>query len=301
MPISVLTSHQTRTMGRPSASTSPQKPRPPFNNTTTTYNPKPPSRPPSPLKQQISRQHVGAQMSHSRVPSSSSFNPTLPAKTPAFPARNNTATRLPRKDENLLSVNGSPLANPYEFGLGWFKGMEAQGDMEEGDEQDEQDTINNGPAGGRTLKRSKSSIVIRRDPSVAFPSTLNGLHSRTDSQASFYTASSQATSSSSHSRENSQTQPFSSHPPPETLGAFRFPSTLANNEMTPRPIAKHTRSFSALVAIPTKDGHMLEFDPLQTSPGALDALEGISDSAKKQAKAEMGRLIQATVDKWKIR
>jgi hypothetical protein len=56
-----------------------------------------------------------------------------------------------------------------------------------------------------------------------------------------------------------------------------------------------------LVAIPTKDGHLLEFDPLQTSPGALNALEGITDSAKKQARVEMGRLVQAAVDKWKIR
>lgn len=55
-----------------------------------------------------------------------------------------------------------------------------------------------------------------------------------------------------------------------------------------------------MVAIPTKDGHVLEFDPLLTSPGALDALVGITDSAKKQAREEMGRLIQATVDKWKI-
>ena len=63
----------------------------------------------------------------------------------------------------------------------------------------------------------------------------------------------------------------------------------------------HSRSFSALVAIPTKDGHLLELDPLQMSPGVLDAFEGITDSAKKQARAEIGRLVQAAVDKWKIR
>jgi len=44
----------------------------------------------------------------------------------------------------------------------------------------------------------------------------------------------------------------------------------------------------------------LEFDPLQTSPGAIDVLDGITTSAKKQAKAEMGRLVQAAADKWKI-
>ncbi|KAF8158345.1 hypothetical protein B0H34DRAFT_656138 [Crassisporium funariophilum] len=292
----------TRTMGRVPTTPSPQKRRPPFNNTTSTYNPRPPSRPTSPLKHQASNSNIGQ---HSRVPSSSSFNPNLPPKTPAYPAGkyngSHTATmRLPRKDENMLSVNGSPLANPYEFGLGWFHGIErAQMDMEDDESQEEHDTQRTGIAGTRTLKRSKSSIVIRRDPSVAFPATLNGLHSRTDSQTSFYTASSRETSSS-HSRENSQsTQAFTPHPP-ANLPAFRFPSSRPNmNEATPRP--QHVRSFSALVAIPTKDGHLLEFDPLQTSPGALDALEGITDSAKKQARVEMGRLVQAAVDKWKIR
>lgn len=194
----------------------------------------------------------------------------------------------------MLSVNGSPLANPYEFGLGWFKGVElAQMDAEEGSYD-----ASGSQGDAKTLKRTKSSIIIRRDPSIAF--SQNGLQSRADSQTSFYTATSQSqVTSSSHSRENSQNQPLG--PQPQTgLAAFRFPSTLANVEATPRPPTTHTRSFSALVAIPTKDGNFLEFDPLQTSPGALDALEGISNSAKKQAKAEMGRLIQATVDKWRI-
>lgn len=198
----------------------------------------------------------------------------------------------------MLSVNSSPLANPYEFGLGWFKGVEMAHLQSDDDEL--QDEPEGSATGDRTLKRMKSSIIVRRDPSVIFP---NGLHSRTESQASFYTASSSRTTSSSHSRDNSQITELVT-PKPQTLGAFRFPSaaqpTNANTDVTPRPAPSHNRTFSALVAIPTKDGHLLEFDPLQTSPRALDALEGISDSAKKQAKAEMGRLIQATVDKWKI-
>ena len=89
----------------------------------------------------------------------------------------------------------------------------------------------------------------------------------------------------------------------ELSGSSQPKNSAANNQTTPRPVPphRHLRSFSALVAIPTKDGHLLEFDPLQTSPGALDALEGITDSAKKHARAEMGRLMQAAVDKWKIR
>jgi hypothetical protein len=71
-------------------------------------------------------------------------------------------------------------------------------------------------------------------------------------------------------------------------------------QQTPKLPANVSRTFSAFVAIPTKDGHLLEFDPLQTSPGSIDALDGITNSAKKQAKMEMGRLVQAAVDKWKI-
>lgn len=208
--------------------------------------------------------------------------------------------RLPRKDENMLSVNGSPLANPYEFGLGWFKGIEMAELEAEDDEtqhsssqQSLHSTQNNGH---QELKRTKSGIIIRRDPSAV----ISGLHSRTESQASFYTATSYP-ESSAPSRDPSQST-SNQDGPKSNLGSFRFPSSRPTNmvEQTPKPATKHTRSFSALVAIPTKDGQVLEFDPLQTSPGALDALEGISDSAKKQAKAEMGRLIQATVDKWKL-
>ncbi len=171
--------------------------------------------------------------------------------------------------------------------------------MQSQEDESEPDTQDFGLQ-GRTLKRTKSSIVIRSDPSVTFPSDSSTTHSRTDSQLSFYTASSQTTSSTD-SRQHSHIpqQPPSSNT--DQLGPFRFPSSINNSDSTPRPVPKHTRSFSALVAIPTKDGHVLEFDPLQTSPGTLDALEGISNSAKKQARVEMGRLIQATVDKWKVR
>ena len=149
--------------------------------------------------------------------------------------------------------------------------------------------------GDRTLKRTKSGITIRRDPSAV----MNGFHSRTASQTSFYTASSQAASSSSSSSLSGESS-FNSHSQTSFSG-FRFPAPPTPNNQTPRPALSHLRSFSALVAIPTKDGHLLEFDPLQTSPGALNALEGITDSAKKQARVEMGRLVQAAVDKWKIR
>jgi hypothetical protein len=198
--------------------------------------------------------------------------------------------RLPRKNESLLSMNGSPLANPYHFGLGWFNGAE----MGESAEEDVNGRTDETNAGGkfRQLKRTKSNIIVRRDHSIFTSDS-----SRTDSQLSFYT--SQETSTN-HSQEQSQS--YATKPPSYSSQFPHPPTTQAFIEVqtTPKPIPNHTRSFSAVVAIPTKDGHLLEFDPLQTSPGALEALEGITDSAKKQARTEMGRLVQAAVDKWKI-
>ena len=52
--------------------------------------------------------------------------------------------------------------------------------------------------------------------------------------------------------------------------------------------------------MPTTSGEVLELDPLQASPGAVDALEGISDSAKKMAKEEMVRFVTEAVARWKV-
>jgi hypothetical protein len=240
------------------------------------------------------------------VPSSSSFNPSLPPKTPKFP--NNTLTtgndplaaRLPRKDESMLSMNGSPLANPYQFGLGWFRSMElAEADNISSGSQSSQPTQ---PGSQVTSARSsKSSIVIRRDPSVVFPPGLNGHLSQTNIHAS--TSSSSEFPSSSNSRDLTSSIPQSASNS-SLYPIVRLPTThpsykaTSREQQTPQPLV---RTLSALVAIPTKDGHMLEFDPLQASPGSIDALKGISNSAKKQAKQEMSRLVQTAADKWKIK
>ncbi|KAF9267487.1 hypothetical protein L218DRAFT_690788 [Marasmius fiardii PR-910] len=202
----------------------------------------------------------------SRVPSSSTFNPSLPAEAPGYPSG---SMRMPRMDEKMLSINGSPLANPL-----WYQPSNGNGANDAG--------VGSGVGGGRggegtrQLKRTTSNISIRHDPSF-----LSTTQPRPNSQMSC----------STHSRNNSEvtlispseTQTFDGLPP-------KTPDTRTNGTMT--------RSYS--VTISTKDGHLLEFDPLQTSPGTLDALEGITDSAKKQAREEMGRLVQAAVDKWKV-
>ena len=159
----------------------------------------------------------------------------------------------------MLSLNGSPLANPYELGLEWL----AEEDTGEGGEKDV-------PA-RPMLRRTASNIIIRRDPSSVVASasdTSNGLnhHHRVER-------------SRSNGNLQSQTQP----------------------QLVQSRSDSHPASMAARVAVPTRDGHLLEFDPLLTSPGALDKLEGITDSAKKQAKDDMSKLVQAAVAKWTVK
>lgn len=190
------------------------------------------------------------------MPSSATFNPAIP-KTPSYP-------RLPLKDgsqPNQLAPKAS------------------QG--------------RSGTATGQPLRRAKSSINVRRDPS--FVSQLQaGGHSRTNSQASLI--SSTQPSSTTHTRTNSDATNSS----PSQSQSTQLNSDPDDTTIPPyaESLGTLTRSYS--VTISTKDGHLLEFDPLQTSPRALDALEGITASAKKQARQEMGRLVQAAVEKWKI-
>jgi hypothetical protein len=132
------------------------------------------------------------------------------------------------------------------------------------------------------LARTKSSINIRRDLSFTHPT------SRPGSQAS-------NSSGDRHRPRNDST---------DTLvesGSLPSAQSVSSEDLAKKsslPFNSLTRAYSVTIA--TTDGHVLEFDPLQTSPRALDALEGISDSAKREAKKEIGRLVQAAVDKWKI-
>ncbi|THH20568.1 hypothetical protein EW146_g819 [Bondarzewia mesenterica] len=262
-PVSVLT--QARTMRRiPSTvpSPSPHKGvRPPA----LIPQSRPPSRAASPSKASTSKMNPPRT---TRPPTSATFNPVIP-KIPAYPPR------WPRKDESMLSVNGSPLANPYELGLNWL--AKATTTDEKDSEGEGEGGLRRRPA-SKTNSRANSHIVIRRDPSFASltassstsSQTTNGFHSRTNSQSNI--------------------APSSSH------------STLPSrsNSRADKPTSHSSGHVSARVAVPTKDGHLLEFDPLQTSPGALDKLEGITSSAKKMAKEDMAKLMKAAVAKWTI-
>ncbi|KAI6038638.1 hypothetical protein EDC04DRAFT_1929132 [Pisolithus marmoratus] len=56
----------------------------------------------------------------------------------------------------------------------------------------------------------------------------------------------------------------------------------------------------ALVLLRTKDGHLLEFSPFDTSPNVLDALAGITDNAKIQPREEVARLVKEAMRKWAV-
>ncbi|KAI0662052.1 hypothetical protein C8Q70DRAFT_910071 [Cubamyces menziesii] len=210
----------------------------------------------------------------SRVPSTSTFNPILPSES--------SHPRWPRKNENMLSVNGSPLANPYQLDLkNWFKAV-AEGDGGDGEDSAGSATDNTGGRGqsrlgvpGGQLKKQRSIIVRSASSSSAVS---HGGHSRSASQASTLVAS--------QSGLDKRTSGASVNDGPAPAAA---PGQLSA-----------ASSVSALVSVQTKDGHVLEFNPLQTSPEELDALEGITDSAKKQAKEDMARLIQITVQRWRL-
>ncbi|KAJ7644081.1 hypothetical protein FB45DRAFT_783841 [Roridomyces roridus] len=262
-------------MSRAFGSPSPHKVRPPFNNNTSTHLPRAPVSP-SKLKQTTNAQP------RARVPSINTFNPMVP-KTVGYPGG---TVRLPRKDESVLSVNGSPIINPYDV---WQDHAEVGG----------------GPS--RALKRTKSSITIHRDPS--FSLAANGGASPDPSRPVSRAAShSSLFSHQSSSSSLGGTQPLP-RAPTQMHGhtksqtqflQFKFPQPAGPPPTTPR-VPSHTRTQSTLpVTLSTTDGHLLAFDVLQTSPGEIDALEGISDSAKKQAREEMRMLVRAAVDKWTI-
>jgi hypothetical protein len=174
----------------------------------------------------------------------------------------------------MLSVNGSPLANPLKAGLdltGWLSRVVETGKLD-----------SELPAGHcRT-----NSIVVRTATTTAQQANSDAApsHSRTNSASTrpnqgFVPTRGGASSSSSRSQDPPASQPS---PPPSPTSPSPSPA------------------LAALVAVPTADGHLLEFDPFQTSPGEIDALEDISADAKKQAKEDMRRLVLQAMERWKV-
>lgn len=219
----------------------------------------PTSRPTSPTKPKL----PFGSPTKARPPaaSTSQFNPSIPA------ASSSTYPRWPRKDESMLSVNGSPLANPFTLDLtGWLSRHRETDD-------DEPESLRGKGTGTGALDRKRSAnIMVRSVSSSSQPGAGHGSHSRQNSN--------------SNSTSNGKNPGFV----PVRGNALKVPESL--DPATP--------SLAALVSVPTADGHLLEFDPFQTSPAEIDALEGISSSAKKKAKEDMRTLVRQAVERWRI-
>jgi hypothetical protein len=71
-------------------------------------------------------------------------------------------------------------------------------------------------------------------------------------------------------------------------------ATMQSREPT---VPVQTQGF---ISVTTKDGHVLEFDPFTTDPAEIDALEGVSESAKQSAKDDVVRFISSQMARWKI-
>ncbi|GJE88272.1 Nbl1/borealin N terminal domain-containing protein [Phanerochaete sordida] len=187
-----------------------------------------------------------------RPPSTTHFNPTIPA------ASSSSFPRWPKKDEAMVSVNGSPLANPLKFGFdlsGWLTKV-----VDTGKDDD-------APKG-----HHPNSIIVR-----------TASQDRPASQASHGT----------HSRANSAASTRQNHnfvPARGRQGASSSQSPAPDGPLLP----------AAVVAVPTLDGHVLQFDPFLTSPDQIDAIPDISDDAKQQAKGDMRRLVAQAMERWKI-
>ncbi|KAI0245039.1 hypothetical protein BJV78DRAFT_1159232 [Lactifluus subvellereus] len=194
------------------------------------------------------------------IPSASTSRPTIP-KIPAY------LPRWPRKDESMLSINGSPLANPYELGLEWPAEVPIREvhllefdplltspgtlDKLEGILANLYELSLNGlqkvmpwkrmDLGGRCS--DAPSICNRREPSFAMPRNTSGPQS-----------------------------------PPSQAGRSRSNSQLhlhSNSNSRAGGSLRRTRGhMAARVAVPIREVHLLEFDPLLTSPGALTSSRG---------------------------
>lgn len=159
-------------------------------------------------------------------------------------------------------MNGSPLANPYEAGA--LPDVMEEGEEGHGGESDS----------GKLKAKRSASIVVRRDPSFLTATSSKPSQSRSNSQTGF----------NAHSRNHSQSSVVSQ----------------PSNQPHVTPIQQRFPSSGVQVTVPTKDGFFLEFNPLMVSPGAFDDLEGITDSAKKQAREDMAHLVKEAVNKWSV-
>ncbi|KAG9102300.1 hypothetical protein FRC06_002145 [Ceratobasidium sp. 370] len=213
-----------------------------------------------------------------RPPTSATFAPTLPPSAPAYPRR-------PRQGEQLLSANGSPLANPLD--PDYDIPPEDQLNLDGGKQP-------RSPKPRLNLSKNMSSIRIRPSTSHSAASISQVFGQSQSGAIRHPSASSTSTLVSNHDFPPSNSSTLNSHSHHEPASAK---SASSQQPHTPPRVQ---RSFSAVVLLPTTTGQVLEFDPSLTGPGAVDALPGISDSAKKKAKEEMIRFMTEAIARWNV-
>ncbi|PVG00246.1 hypothetical protein CPB86DRAFT_782836 [Serendipita vermifera] len=77
------------------------------------------------------------------------------------------------------------------------------------------------------------------------------------------------------------------------------PSSNPSYSMASTSTAVSSGSSAAVITVSTQHGQTIQFDPLTASPGALDRMPDLTDSAKKQVRDDTARIIQA-LGKWRL-
>ncbi|KAB5596375.1 Nbl1/borealin family, amino-terminal protein [Ceratobasidium theobromae] len=212
-------------------------------------------------------------------PTSATFAPTMPPSAPAYPRR-------PRKGEHLLSVNGSPLANPLDPDYDVLP-----------DDQLELD-------GGKAVRSPKPKLNLsKQTPSIRIrPNYSRSAVSLWQQGAPIRHPSASSTSTLvSYDLPPSNSSTLNSHSGVPQSASGKLPSSSSTSHLNvPHTPPKIRRTASAVVMLPTTTGEVIELDPLSTSPGTVDALEGLTASTKKMAKEEMVKFVTEAVARWNV-
>lgn len=99
----------------------------------------------------------------------------------------------------------------------------------------------------------------------------------------------------------SNSSTLNSHSGVPQSASGKLPSSSSTSHLNvPHTPPKIRRTASAVVMLPTTTGEVIELDPLSTSPGTVDALEGLTASTKKMAKEEMVKFVTEAVARWNV-
>lgn len=204
------------------------------------------------------------------LPQNHIFNPNLPP-TPSLP-------RLPRRNESILSNNGSPLANPVDKSSLKIQQNGKIGENGEEDHEEADDDDVDGDAGDEDDEEGEEdSDLDLPDPELLEAKLL----------AASQSAKTPITSKSSRK--------------PKRAPSLMFRQSLA------APTNGQGEGKGALASIPLSDGRMISFNPMNLSPGRIDGeLEegGLKEDEKERVKVkvreEVVKSLTGMMERWKV-